>query len=323
MRTIARLAKRRAKYALEWLHDVVSPILLPPRRERIRINFTFHVEDIALTETYVAFREFVRQLGDAAQAKPLLLVTTPLCPQTRHQMKLHHLCEEEYVERVKELSRYAEIGYHGHFFSKKKGHTKNALDDKTGESLYSMQWAPGLNPMGSTNFEESIVAAQMKEEIAWLSKIGIRPFAYVAGWWFMNEHIALLLERNGIQVDFSLRQRHNDTFGGRYLKAADMPPAGEPFVLPPTKSVVEVQSIFYPVEHPRRSKEFFWETVAHKPDRPLYVVFPSHEGEAVHFGRELMSNVFATQRMRDIFTWMDISSQLSEFLGSLGLDKRK
>jgi len=319
LRDLARLVKRKAKYGVECFREFMQPIKLPARRERIRINFNFHVEDIADTETYIAFREFVKGLADAAQAKPLLCVTTPHCPQTRCQMKQNHLCEEEYEERVKELARYSEIGYHGHFFSKKKGKLDGAVAEWIGDMLYSMAWADGLNPMGSSNFERAVVENQMREEIAWLKGIGIEPFAYVAGWWFMNEDVALLLEQNGIKIDFSVRQRHPDTFGGRYLQNGSLPPHGEPFILPPTKGVIEVRSVFYPVEHPRRSKEFFRDTVVHSPDSPLYVVFPSHEGEAIHFSRELMDNALATRRMKGIFEWQDLSTQLSEISSSLGL----
>ncbi len=61
------------------------------------------------------------------------------------------------------------------------------------------------------------------------------------------------------------------------------------------------------------------ETVENKPDEPLYVVFPSHEGEALHYGREFMDNVAVTRRLKHIFRWMDISDQLKETTKVLGL----
>ncbi|NOZ20037.1 MAG: hypothetical protein GXP25_03005 [Planctomycetes bacterium] len=318
MRNLARLAKRRLKYHVDGFHDLMQPIRLPRRHMHIRINFTFHVEDIAKTETYVAFREFVKRLAEASGVRPLLCVTTPHCPQTRYEMDLDHLCEEEYAERVKELAKFAEIGYHGHFFSKEKAMIPDAFKERVGDTIYSMQWADGLNPMGSSNFNRATVEAQMRKEIAWLQGIGMDPFAYVAGWWFMNEDIALLLEAEGIRVDFSVRQKHPDTFGGRYLENVSIP-GGEPFVLPPTRKLVEIRSIFYPVVHPRQSKEFLHETAGHKPDEPLFVVFPSHEGEALHYGKEFMDNVAATRRMKHIFRWMAMSDQLKEAAKLLGL----
>ena len=143
----------------------------------------------------------------------------------------------------------------------------------------------------------------------WLRDIGFDAKAYVAGWWFLTDEIILQLEQEGIEVDCSIRQKHLDTFGDKYVKDESVPPRGEAFLLPPSKNIVEIQSVFYPVEHPRRSLRHLADTMRHNPDAPLFLAIPCHEAEALHFTREVMSNVECFKEADKAFRWTPVDEQ--------------
>jgi len=300
-----RFNKTRLKFALDQVADLFSRESPPPRREPIHLTFAFHVEEIAIREVFEPFREFVANLRAVTGSKPLLCVTTPLCDQTREQMEQADTSETEYAERVRALAGDAVIGYHGHFFDRPKG----PRPELELPPFRDMPWHGKLAPVNREHFDADLVARQISAEVQWLRDIGLPPRAYAAGWWFLTEEIVLRLEREGIEIDCSIRQKHRDTFGGKYIEDEDVPPRGEPFILPPSKGIVEIQSVFYPIEHPRRSLGHLSETMRHKPETPLFLAIPCHESEALHFTREVMTNVDCFRKAEKTFRWTDIEEQ--------------
>ena len=225
---------------------------------------------------------------------------------------------DAFAGRIARLLEHAEAGYHGHFFeiTGDEDRARKAYREHFGrDGAYAgpsegsrRRW---MIPVSHLNPRHDLAEAQMDRELAWLARMGIHPRTFTAGWWHMDAQIATMLAARGITVDCSIRRRHANSFGARYLDEKDVPPRGEPFLLPPTSTLLEVQSIFYPVDHPYRLRTSYAELAAHAPDRPLFAALPSHEGELFTHARVYRDHI---RRISEspAFTWREVSTFESE-----------
>ena len=304
----------RAGYLRDSLLDRVRHERPAERAEPVRVNFVFHTERVAEEPSFRRLLAFVTAFHRATGARPTLCLLTPECPKVQVQMERTGIGEEAFAERVARLLEHAEPGYHGHFY-------EVTPDETAARAAFRAHYGrdgatPGptrggrptwLVPVSHLNPRHDLAASQMDRELAWLSRAGIGPSVYVAGWWHMNADMARMIELRGFRVDFSIRRHHTNTFGARYLADDAIPPRGEPFLLPPTGSVVEVQSIFYPVDHPYRMRAAYAAITAHRPERPLFVALPSHEGELFTHARPIWDHV---RRISEspAFAWREVSA---------------
>jgi len=312
--------RRTCSTLAEWLR----PVGLTPREEPLHVTFAFHVECIADARVFELFLGFIRWLRAETQCAPLACVMTPRCPVIAAQMTGLGVSEGEYESRVGQLAEVAELGYHGHFYVRHPSpgaaqeRCTHLLGDGSGQPDWELMCQNSLSPMSQEAFDESVVSEQMAEELDWLRARHENIVTYVAGWWMLNEGVVRLLEQHGIEADCSIRRHHPNTFGGSYLSDDDIlpggepsvPPRGEPFILPPSQGIVEIQSGFYPVDHPRRTKELLAPTLSHRPDQPLFMVFPSHEGEAIQLGRVFRENVHMLMKWPDRVRWASVHEQV-------------
>ena len=305
---------RRAGYLRDSLLDRVRPERPVERAEPVRVNFVFHTERVAEAPSFDRLLAFVSAFHRATGARPTLCLLTPECPKVRVQMERGGIAEGAIVERIARLLEHAEAGYHGHFYevSADEASARAAFRAHFGrDGVYPGPTRDGratwLIPVSHLNPRHDLAAAQMDRELDWLSRAGIRPRVYVAGWWHMDAEVARMLDQRGFDIDCSIRRRHANTFGARYLGDEAIPPRGEPFLLPPTRRVLEVQSIFYPVDHPYRMRTAYADIAAHRPDRPLFVALPSHEGELFTHGRVFWDHVRRISASR-AFAWHDVST---------------
>jgi hypothetical protein len=309
----ARGARRWAGYLRDALLDRLVPEREPPRGEPIRINFVFHTERLAEAPSYERLLAFAAAFHRATGVRPTLCLLTPACPKVQLQLERERLDADGFGERLVRLLEHAEPGYHGHFYEVTGDETAAR---RAYRAHYGREGAtPGprrdgrptwLIPVSHLNPRPDLVEAQMGREMAWLARAGITPRTYVAGWWHMDETIAKLLDARGFTLDCSIRRHHVNTFGARYLEDSAIPPRGEPFLLPPTASVVEVQSIFYPVDHPYRMRSAYADIVSHAPGRPLFVALPSHEGELFTHARAYWAHVRRISAS-PAFAWRELS----------------
>ncbi len=276
------------RYAWLTALDAAAPRPLPERGRPLYVTFVFHTERIADAAVFEPFLEFVLWLSDTTGARPTACVTTPHCPECAELMRANGVNEADYAARLRRLAQAADIGYHGHFFAQDAGR---------------------LEPMSPKNFRADAAAEQMDKEMAWLEGCVGPPRAYCAGWWLLNESIVRLLDARGVEADSSIRHYHANTFGSRYLDDDALPPRGEPFLLPPSRRIIEIPSAFYPIHHPRRTREQLRPTLEHAPDRPLVLAFPAHEGEILQHGRAFRDNVLMLTRQADCVCWMSLLDQ--------------
>ena len=107
-------------------------------------------------------------------------------------------------------------------------------------------------------------------------------------------------------MDCSIRRNHTNTFGEKFIDDDKIPQRGEPFILSPSKKTIEIQSIFYPIDHPRLTFNKLENTLNFRSDRELFLVFPSHEGELLEFNREFWANIKMLTKLNYI-EWTNLS----------------
>lgn len=317
MRT-SMAARRWSGYLRDALLDKILTAHIPERSEPVRINFVFHTERVAETQSFDRLLAFVAEFHRATGSRPTLCLLTPECPKVQVQMERTGIDSDGFAERLTRLLEHAEAGYHGHFYEvcEDEPIARKAFEEHFGrEGVYAGATRDGrptwLIPVSHLNPRHDLAEAQMDRELAWLASAGIKPRVYTAGWWHMDSTIAGLLAARGITIDCSIRRQHLNSFGARYLDDSAVPPRGEPFLLPPTTSLIEVQSIFYPVEHPYRMRSAYAAIASHAPDRPLFVALPSHEGELFTHARIYWDHI---KRISDTraFAWRDVSTYEKE-----------
>ncbi|MCK5594669.1 hypothetical protein KAI19_00650 [bacterium] len=266
---IRHMIKKNVLYSLNALLLAFSSFPEIHREKPINMNFVFHTEAIANKKTFGKLMDFCRRFLDHTNAKVTLCITTPFCSQTQRQLDEFNITIGEYEKRVKNISEFAEIGYHGHFF----------MD------------SAGTVPINHLNYNSRFIREQMRAEFKWIKEQGISPITYVAGWWFLTDGIIKQLEDLGIKVDCSIRRNHTNTFGEKFIKDDNIPQRGEPFILSPSQKIIEIQSVFYPIHHPRLTLKMLNNTLNFRLDKELFIVFPSHEGELLEFRREFWASI--------------------------------
>lgn len=286
MKTRHRI-KKNVLYMLNALLWAFSSFPEVQRKKPININFVFHTEAIANKKTFDELINFCKKFLDHTQAKVTLCVTTPYCLMTELQLEEFDITAQEYERRVKSISEFAEIGYHGHFFT--------PLSNKH-----------ALVPINHLNYNFQLISKQMHAEIKWFKEQEMNPITYVAGWWFLTDDIIAELEGFGIRVDCSIRRNHTNTFGEKFVEDDKIPQRGEPFILSPSQKIIEIQSVFYPIHHPRLTLNMLKNVIDFRPNKELFIVFPSHEGELLEFNREFWANIKMLTKL-DYIKWTNLS----------------
>ena len=281
------------------------------RKKPININFVFHAESIANKKIFGKLMDFCKKFFDHTHAKPTLCITTPFCPQTQCQFEEFNITIGEYEKRVRDVSVFAEIGYHGHFFRRithknESSELYSELFKNKNKEIFSSMWEHKLLPVSHLNYDSSLIKEQMHAEFNWLKEQKIYPITYVAGWWFLNDDIIKQLEDFGIRVDCSIRRNHTNTFGKKFIKDNKIPQRGEPFILSPSQNIIEIQSVFYPIHHPRLTRNMLKNVIDFRPDKELFIVFPSHETELLEFRREFWASIKVLTKL-DYIKWTNLS----------------
>lgn len=163
-----------------------------------RFMLAIHTEGLVNAKTARALEEFGR--GTAGLFRPLMTTVTPVCPQYHVDPLLDPVrvdigappalspaVERDFEARLKSLSRFYDVGYHGHFFRAHGGRFRPA-------------------------FEGEAVSSQFRDECSYLSRLGFRPTAYAGGWWFISAQLVSLLSAAGFRFDSTVNDVHADSF---------------------------------------------------------------------------------------------------------------
>ena len=317
MKTLFRVVKRNADFYVNCAREWIDPFCFPAREYPVYVNLVIHAEYIAVRKIFNQLLSFVTTFHRITGVKSIVCVMTPECPIVRSQMADEGISDADYAERLADLLPFTEIGYHGHFFAavteEEMSLQSALLLHERMSSFRSLFWQDGdgrwMVPVGHHNYEQSVVRGQFLKEMQWFSEKNIYPKIYSAGWWFLNTDIVNLLEKAGFIIDCSIRKYHLDTFGMQYLCDKEIPPRGEVFPLPPSRTLFEVQSVFYPVQHPYAMNTSYRALASHAPNKPLFAIIPLHEGEIQSFHGEVMKHVEKLSQW-DAFAWLSVERDM-------------
>lgn len=265
-----------------------------PRRDGVSyFNFAIHSEIIYDDKTYKMLLKFAGDFYKLTQKRIAVCISTPFCPLVSQEMAKRKIPRDIFNKKVLGLSEIADIGYHGHFY-KEDGRVISQISD--------------------ANYDSAVVKSQIEKEMGWFKDEGITPRIYVGGWWFLNSDIILELERSGILVDASIRGGQVNTFGANYLKTDEIPEYGKPFVLPPSGSIIEIQSLFGPVMPAFMMKYHLARYLDTKITGELFYIFPLHDWDIPKYYHNIISNIKALDKSKGHIRWMDILDMRDAYL---------
>jgi hypothetical protein len=271
----------------------MANIGLPDRGAASYLNFCIHTEVVYEDNTFKALLRFSEDFRALTGKKITVCVSTPICPLVRKGIKEKRLSEKAFGARVLDMARHADVGYHGHFYP--EGSTT-------------------FDHMRSADYDKDLVVSQIREEMAWFKSLGVFPKTYIAGCWFMMKEMVVELERSDIEVDVSIRRGKADTFGGVYMDASEVPNYGRPFILPPSKNIVEIQSIFGPVMSPAIMKGHLSRYMSSDTGSPQSFIFPLHDWDIPRYYRNIWANVLELQRHEGKVGWMGIAEMRDMYI---------
>jgi len=271
--------------------------ILPLKGERdfpVNFQFSLHTEEIAIAHTFKKFLKLIKEMNGLLGTKPLCCVTTPENIQTRYQMQYDNCDDKTFICRLQQLSEYAEIGYHGHFFIPElsKDEAFKLCHSIVGEKYYPAVWNGDssrfdeieelegvyLCPWDGREGVEETIKSQMDQEIQWLRSQGYNVKHFVGGGWHLHPVMVEVLEKNKFLVDTTYRSGHPRVYGQEKYGLPSLH-RGEFGVL--KGGLKEIHSIFFPVSHPQTVRESYLELMKDDVEGPKYVVFPGHEVEII------------------------------------------
>lgn len=165
---------------------------LAPQKDALRGKELYtaailHVEQLYDQEVFRRLIEFCRAYTALTQAKPICTCLAPTNARVIHGMLEHGVLPSTLLQRLRTLTDYASIGYHGHYW----------LDPHACFELSS--------DIRSVQHLRSAVAEQVERDLSWFSEHEIDlNRAYAAGWWFVSTFVYETLARRGFRYDFSL-----------------------------------------------------------------------------------------------------------------------
>lgn len=275
----------------------IRGVKLPTRQAPAYFNFCIHAERIYDDAIFEELLKFSKDFNSRTGNKIAACIMTPHCPEIRRHMEIGGFSNDEFKRRVLALSAYANVGYHGHFY----------FDD-----------ASALVHISHANYERAVVEKQIDDEMEWFKDAGIAPKIYTSGRWFLNKDIISKLEAYDFQIDLSIRKGKADTAGGRYLEDKEIPKHGHPFVIPPSKNMVEIQSIFGPNMPPFAMKGHLFQYVAKDMAEELFFIFPLHDWDLPKSRKNIWANIEELCRSESTVRWMDVFQMRDRYLSKQG-----
>lgn len=266
---------------------------LPDREATSYVNFCIHTEMLYNKRVYEALLRFSEDFRAFTGHRITVSISTPRCPVVKEALAKGNVTPDIFVSRVLCISEFADIGYHGHFYQRSEN---------------------GFVPVLKNNYDKNLVLNQIRSEIDWFRNINVFPKVYIGGWWFLSEEIIIELENSGVIVDVSLRKDKDNTFGDKYLD--DIPDYGKPFMLRPSKNILEIQSIFGPVMITPMMKKHLSVYLEKYSNEVLFFIFPLHDWDILRYHDNIWRNVVGLKKFKKSIDWMDIIKMREIFLSA-------
>jgi len=180
----------------------------------VQLTVCVHTEVIPERAAFEGLFSFSRRANELG-LRPVICVMTPKFPVVARMMAACDLDENGYEARLRQLSRHALLGYHGHLMLPAvPGRDRPAPGATNSHWRFSL---PDLRPATTEDDVPELLAPQFDAEIGWLRERGLGTFAYSAGWWWLPSSVIGLLETRGFRFDLSTKPFDPyDTLGGTH-----------------------------------------------------------------------------------------------------------
>ncbi len=155
---------------------------------QLALGFLFHTERIYSTPIFKALLTFCQHYKNTTGKKPLCAVMSPTNKRLQDEMNTAGFSLADFKDRLEELSKYVDIGYHGHFWR-----NENDFDN-----LHNQ-----IREVSYTQHDDVLIYQQFEQDYSWLAEQHFTKPYYAAGWWFMNTSVVSKLIEEKIEADFS------------------------------------------------------------------------------------------------------------------------
>lgn len=165
-----------------------------PIQFSFKLGFVFHTEEIFNPEIHNTLIKFCKQYIEVTGTKCICVTMTPPNKRVEKGMRLFKCSNQEYINRMQELSSVAHIGFHGHFW-----HDPQKFED-AGFDIRKH----------NTGYKYDVFYKQFEEQVNWFYENNIsHNDTYSGGWWFINKDLIELLLKHGFKYDYSMSKSPN------------------------------------------------------------------------------------------------------------------
>jgi hypothetical protein len=165
-----------------------------PAGINFKLGYVFHTEEIfnpAIHQTLIRFcKDYIAITG----TKCICVTMTPPNKRVERGMRLFNCSNQEYINRMQELSEVAHVGFHGHFW-----HDPEKFEDADFDIRKH-----------NTNYNYEVFYKQFEDQINWFYENNVsHNNTYSGGWWFINKDLIELLVKHNIQYDYTISKSPN------------------------------------------------------------------------------------------------------------------
>lgn len=165
-----------------------------PQKMQLNTGFIFHTEEIFNPVIHQTLIRFCKEYQFVTGTKCICVTMTPPNKRVEKGMKLFGCSNQEYINRMHELSDVAHIGFHGHFW-----HDPEKFEDANFDIRKN-----------NTNYNYDIFYKQFEDQINWFYENNIaHNNTYSGGWWFLNKDLIQLLMKHNIRFDYTVSKSPN------------------------------------------------------------------------------------------------------------------
>lgn len=182
-----------AKDILKKIYYKLIPVSFPAHTN-FKLGFVFHTEEIFNSSIHNNLIRFCKEYTSITGVKCICVTMTPPNKRVEKGMKTFGCSNDEYVNRMLEISTVAQLGFHGHFW-----HDPEKFED-AGFDIRK----------NNTNYNYTIFYKQFEEQINWFCENNVsHNNTYSGGWWFINKDVIELLLKHNVNYDYTISKSPN------------------------------------------------------------------------------------------------------------------
>ena len=165
-----------------------------PKGVTFKLGFIFHTEGIFNPGIHKTLIRFCKDYFSITNTQCICVVMTPPNKRIEKGMIEFGCSNQEYINRMQELSEVAHIGFHGHFWHDPLKFENEDFDIRK----------------KNTDYDYRVFYQQFEEQVNWLYGNNItHNHTYSGGWWFINKDLIELLLKHGFQYDYTISKSPN------------------------------------------------------------------------------------------------------------------